>query len=180
MKNRIKGSGRRAQFLPPQGRVLSTSSSSPTVTGAISTHGSMSENELYEIVADLGEFQGIALRRDSHLVRSIDWPDNWLEIADDIGEARAETLRIGTATPSDAELRRLIRWQIDRALDDQNPEITPSIWFCRNDDEEILAVEGWGNDLRTFLRFRCIGCYPNEISARQALAAFYIFSSDDL
>ena len=40
----------------------------------------LSQNALYELVADFGEVIGIGLRRDSHLLRGVDDPGNWLSL----------------------------------------------------------------------------------------------------
>ena len=141
----------------------------------------MTQNELYELVADFGEVCGTALRRDSSLARGIDWPENWLEVADAIGEARAETLSEGRDAPTATELRHLIRWQVGRALLEENSEVTPTIWFCQPDAEsDVLVVEAWGVFMRTKLTFRLIGRYPTQIDAAHELKKDYLFDVDDL
>lgn len=141
----------------------------------------MTENDLYELVADCGHVYGPALRRDIYLAKGVDWPRNWLEIADEIGETRAEALSNGTITPSPVELKQLIRWQVDRALDDENPDLIATIWLCQKaPDEDVIAVEGWGASLNTELKFKLIGHYPDETSAIKDLRALYIFSVTDL
>lgn len=141
----------------------------------------MTENELYEMVADFGEVYGTGLRRDSYLARGIDWPENWLETVDEIGLDRAKELRAGVVTPSHSELRSLICWQINQALTEANPEITPTIWLCHTpEDDDVLAIEGWGNSLHTELKFRLIGRYPDETTAIIAIRKNYIISIDDV
>lgn len=141
----------------------------------------MTQNELYELVADFGEVYGTALRRDSYLTRGIDWPENWLNIDHVIGEHRAELLCNGQVTPTQDEMRGLIRWQVERALDLQDPDVTPTLWFCHNnDDDEIFVIEGWGDSLTVELKFKLIGRFPDETTAIKELKRQYIFSVEDL
>lgn len=141
----------------------------------------MTENELYELVADHGRAFGSAVRRDCYLAKGVDRPENWLEIIDEIDETRAEALSAGLCIPTSSELRCLIRLQIDRALDDDNPELVATIWLCQMTiDDDVIAVEGWGTSLNTELKFRLIGRYPDETSAIRAVRSEYIFNSDEL
>ena len=141
----------------------------------------MTQNELYELVADFGRAYGSALRRDCYLAKGVDWPEDWLNIGDEISEARAEELSEGVATPTADELRRLIRWQVDHALDEEDPEIVATLWLCqKSDEDEIIVVEGWGTSLRTELKFELIGRYPDETSAIKDLHTHYIFRHDEM
>jgi hypothetical protein len=141
----------------------------------------MTENDLYELVADYGQVYGPALRRDIYLARGVDWPRNWLEISNEIGEARAEALSEGLSTPTSSELQSLIRWQVDRALEDEDPALVATLWLCQKvSDDDVIAVEGWGASLYTELKFKLIGHYPDETSAIKDLRLLYIFSVTDL
>lgn len=141
----------------------------------------MTQNELYDLVADHGEAYGPALRRDSYLARGIDWPENWLKIAHHISETRAHLLCHGLATPTPDEMKYLIRWQVEKALDEQNPDIVPTLWLCRHmEDDELIAVEGWGASLHTELKFKLIGRYPDETTAIKDLRKLYLFDSDEI
>ena len=142
---------------------------------------SMSQNEIYELVADFGEVYGGALPRNSHLARGIDWPENWLEISDKIGDVRAEILCQGLDIPSPDELKHLTHWQVNQALAANNPDIIATIWLCcKNDEDEIIAVEGWGASLFTELKFKLIDRYPDKNSAIKDLRMRYLFNADDL
>jgi hypothetical protein len=126
----------------------------------------MTQNELYELVAEHGEFYGMSLRRDSYLLRGVDQPESWLEIADEIGEDRARLLSEGAVDPLEIELSHLIRWQADQALAEENDAIVPAIWLCQpDDDSNIIVIEGWGRSIDTELKFVLIGRYPTEIDA---------------
>lgn len=141
----------------------------------------MTENELYELVADFGHVYGTALRRDIYLAKGLDWPQNWLEIADEIGETRAEMLSEGLSPPTPAEMQSVIRWQVDRALDYEDPDLVATVWLCQKSaDDDVIAVEGWGTSLNTELKFKLIGHYPDETSAIKDLRSRYIFSVTDL
>lgn len=140
----------------------------------------MTQNELYELVADFGRAYGSALRRDCYLAKGVDWPENWLNIADEIGEARAMELSEGLSTPTSDELKSLIRWQVDHALDDDNPDIVATLWLCqKSGEDDIVAVEGWGTSLHTELKFELIGRYHDETSAIKDLHTQYIFRDDE-
>lgn len=141
----------------------------------------MTQNEIYEMVADFGEVYGTALRRDSYLTRGIDWPENWLALGGTIGDERAEQLSEGQHTPTQDELRCLIRWQIEHALAEENPSITPTIWLCQKDrDDAVVAIEGWGDSISTELKFVFIGRYCDEFEAVNAIRKSYIFDADEL
>lgn len=141
----------------------------------------MTQNELYELVADHGRAYGMALRRDCYLAKGVDWPENWLELTDDIGETRAAELSTGEDLPTAAELRQLIRWQVGRAIDAEDPELVATIWLCQSTtDDEVIAVEGWGTSLHMELKFRLIGHYPDETSALKDVKTQYIFDCDDV
>lgn len=141
----------------------------------------MTQNEIYEMVADHGEVYGTALRRDSYLVRGIDWPENWLALPDIMTEERAEQLSEGLSAPTSEEFKSLIRWQVEKALIEENPNITPTIWFCQTDpDSGVIAVEGWGDSMSTELKFVQIGRFADRFEALKELHKLYIFSVDDL
>lgn len=141
----------------------------------------MTQNEIYEMVADFGEAYGTALRRDSYLVRGIDWPENWLALPDIVTEERAELLSAGHLTPTPEEFKSLIQWQVEKALSEENPSITPTIWFCQtHPDSDVIAIEGWGDSMATELKFVEIGRYADRFDALKELQKLYIFSVDDL
>lgn len=141
----------------------------------------MTENDLYELVADCGYVYGPALPRDIYLANGVDWPRNWLEVADEIGDARAEALSDGLSTATSTELHHLIRWQVDHALDAEDPALVATIWLCqKTPDDDVFAVESWGTSLNTELRFNLIGRYPDRTLAIKGLRSLYIFDSSDL
>jgi len=141
----------------------------------------MTQNELYELVAEFGEAYGTALRRDSHVARGIDWPENWLKIGHVIGEERAAHLYAGTPSPTLEEMKFWFSWQVENAMDQQDPGITPTLWLCESkEDDEILAVESWGRFLQTELVFRLRGRYPDETSGIKDLKTLYYFSGDEV
>ena len=139
----------------------------------------LSQNLLYELVTDFGEVIGIGLRRDSHLVRGIDDPVNWLEIADQIGSDRAVELKNNLVEPSFTEVQQLIFWQVKSALDHLHADITPTIWLCQADGGQVLVIECWGDAIEVELMFRVIGKYPSRRSALDELNHVYIFHVDD-
>jgi hypothetical protein len=103
----------------------------------------MEPNDLYELVADYGEFYGMALRRDSHLLRGVDLTENWLDIVEIIGEERAQDLSEGKTVPTHIELSYLTRWQAAQALQAENDAIVCGIWLCQPDaDDVVFAIEG--------------------------------------
>ncbi len=140
----------------------------------------LSQNALYELVADFGEVIGIGLRRDSHLLRGVDDPGNWLKLADNIGRDRAAKLKGNSVEPSSVEVQHLIRWQVKNALDHLNAEMTPTIWLCQSDDGQVLAIEGWGDAIDVELIFCMIGRYPSRAHALDQIKRLYVFDVDDL
>ncbi|MEN9753991.1 MAG: hypothetical protein RLZ07_373 [Pseudomonadota bacterium] len=140
----------------------------------------LSQNLLYELVTDFGEVVGIGLRRDSHLLRGIDDPVNWLELADQIGSDRAVELKKNLVEPSFTEVQQLICWQVKNALDHLHADITPTIWICQADGGQVLLIEGWGDAIEVELMFRVIGKYPSRTPALDELNRLYIFQVDDL
>jgi hypothetical protein len=140
----------------------------------------LSQNALYELVADFGEVIGIGLRRDSHLLRGIDDPRNWLKLTDEIGRDRASKLKSNSVDASSSEVQHLIRWQVKNALDHLNAEMTPTIWLCQSDDGQVLAIEGWGDAIEVELIFCMIGRYPSRTHALDQIKLLYVFDVDDL
>lgn len=142
-------------------------------------HDTQTQNALYELVADFGEFYGYALRLDSHLTLGTDRSENWLKMKHDLSVERAHQLYDGD-TPTPDELQKLIDWQIKRAFELNESDHIATLWLCRNSDiNEIVAIEGWSNTLDTELKFKWIGRYPDEGSTIQHLNELYIVSMDD-
>lgn len=133
----------------------------------------LTENDLFELVADFGEFICIALRRDHYLSRMIDAPEKFVSLAEIIGHERAAFLKDHPESATETEVRSLIEKQIHEALDAQNPEITPTIWLCESDNGQITMIEGWGEDLNTYLSFRVVGHYASRESALDDLHRLY-------
>lgn len=136
-------------------------------------NNALSEHDLYELVADFGVFLCTALRRDHYLTRMIDEPGNFLSLADTLGHERATVLKIHPERATDSEVKALIEKQIRNALEAQNPEITPTIWLCESDNGNITLIEGWGEDLKAYLRFRVIGHYASRDDALDDLHRLY-------
>lgn len=140
----------------------------------------LSQNALYELVADFGEVIGIGLRRDSHLLRGVDDHRNWLKLTDEIGRDRASKLKSNSVDASSSEVQLLIRWQVKNALDHLNAEMTPTIWLCQSDDGQVLAIEGWGDAIEVELIFCMIGRYASRTHALDQIKLLYVFDVDDL
>lgn len=138
------------------------------------------EHDLYELVVDFGEFVCTALRRDHYLTRMVDQPETWLALADTLGVERARLLKENPEQADKHELNLLFRLQIKEALERQNPEITPSIWFCETDSGHITMIEGWGDEINVELRFRIIGHYPSRKKAIDNLHALYHTNLDNI
>lgn len=134
---------------------------------------SLSEHDLYELVSDFGVFICTALRRDHYLAHMIDRPETWLDLADRIGQERAKLLKEFPEQATDLEFNKLIEKQIRDALDEQNPEITPTIWLCESDNGQITMIEGWGEDLTVYLHFRVVGHYDSREDAFDDLNRLY-------
>jgi hypothetical protein len=134
---------------------------------------SITQNDLYELVADFGVFLCTALRRDHYLTRMIDEPGNFLSLADTLGHERATVLKNHPERATDSEVKALIEKQIRDALEAQDPEITPAIWLCESDNGNITLIEGWGEDLKSYLRFRVIGHYDSRNDALDDLHRLY-------
>lgn len=139
----------------------------------------LTEHDLYELVADFGEFICVALRRDHYLTRMIDEPEKFQSLAGTLGRKRAAFLKDHPESASEAEMGTLIEKQIREALDAQNPEITPAIWLCESDNGQITMIEGWGEDLNTYLSFRVVGHYASRKSAIDNLHRLYFTNLSD-
>ena len=141
----------------------------------------MDKNSLYELITEYGEVYGTALPRDSYLLKTIDNPDNWLKISDIIGSEKARLLANNNAVPEPTEMKALISWQVDHALNIAETNVTPVIWFCKmSDTGSLIAVESWDDSIDVELKFRLIGKYQSKSSAIEYLEKHYIFDSYDI
>ena len=141
----------------------------------------MDQNSLYELTAEYGEVYGVALPRESYLLKTIDSPNNWLNVSDIIGTERAHQLAKNEVVAQTAELKALIRWQVDNALNIADANVTPVIWLCNiSDTGEVIAVESWDESLAVELKFRLIGKYQSNSTAIEDLERHYIFDEFEI
>jgi hypothetical protein len=141
----------------------------------------MDQNSLFELVANYGEVYGTALPRENYLLKTIDRPDNWLEITDIVGVERAQILAKGEDMPLALEMQALIAWQVEHALMLADTTVTPVIWLCSlHDTSEVIAVESWDESLEVELKFRLIGKYKSSSSAIEHLGKAYIFNASEI
>ena len=133
----------------------------------------MTQNDLYELVADFGIYVCCALRRDHYLARMIDPQGNWDDIKANIGSDRVALLKDDPSQATDREFKSIIDMQIRNALESQNPDTTPTIWLCERDSGTITMIEGWGEEITVELRFHVIGHYPSRDSALDDLHHLY-------
>jgi len=141
----------------------------------------MDQNSLYELTAEYGEVYGVALPRESYLLKTIDSPNNWLNVSDIIGTERAHQLAKNEVVAQTAELKALIRWQVDNALNIADANVTPVIWLCNiSDTGEVIAVESWDESLAVELKFRLIGKYQSKSTAIEDLERHYIFDEFEI
>ncbi len=141
----------------------------------------LDQNSLYELTTEYGEVYGTALPRDSYLLKTIDTPNNWLKISDVIGSERAHLLANNNGVPEPTEMKALISWQVDHALNIADTNVTPVIWFCKiSDTGSLIAVESWDDSLDVELKFRLIGKYQSKSSAIEDLEKHYIFDAYDI
>ena len=141
----------------------------------------MDQNSLYELAAEYGEVYGAALSRDSYLLKTIDSPNNWLKLCDVIGYERAHQLANNEVVAQQNEMKALIRWQVDNALNIADASVTPFIWLCNiSDTGEVIAVESWDDSLEVELKFRLIGKYQSKSSAIEDLERHYIFDEFEI
>ena len=138
----------------------------------------MTQNDLYELVADFGEFICTGLKRDHYLARMIEGPEAWLMLADIVGDERAACLKNDPDQATAFEINTLIQRQIHEALDEQDPDITPALWMCESDNGQITLIEGWGEELTIELRFCVIGQYPSREDALDDLHRHYFTKLD--
>ena len=87
----------------------------------------MDQNSLFELTAEYGEVYGTALPRDSYLLKVVDYQENWIRLSYQIGSDRANALTDGLVKPEPWELKAMIRWQVDQALDIADTSVTPII-----------------------------------------------------
>ena len=142
-------------------------------------NNALSEHDLYELVADFGVFLCTALRRDHDLAQKIDGPEQWLSLADLVGHERATLLKSNPDLTTENERTTLIEKQISAALKKQDPDVTPTIWLCESDNGKITLIEGWGEDLNIYLRFRVIGHYASRDDALDDLHRLYFTTLPD-
>lgn len=141
----------------------------------------MDQNSLYELTAEYGDVYGIALPRDSYILKTVDSPDNWLKLSDVIGSERAHQLAKSDSMPDAVELKAMISWQIDNALNIADTSVTPFIWLCNiSDTGEVIAVESWDDSLEVEWKFKLIARYSAKSSAVEDLERRYIFNSCDI
>jgi hypothetical protein len=141
----------------------------------------MDQNSLYELTSEYGEVYGVALPRESYLLKTIDSPNNWLNVSDIIGTERAHQLAKNEVVAQTAELKALIRWQVDNALNIADANVTPVIWLCNiSDTGEVIAVESWDESLSVELKFRLIGKYQSKSTAIEDLERHYIFDEFEI
>jgi hypothetical protein len=139
------------------------------------------QNSLYELTSEYGEVYGVALPRESYLLKTIDSPNNWLNVSDIIGTERAHQLAKNEVVAQTAELKALIRWQVDNALNIADANVTPVIWLCNiSDTGEVIAVESWDESLAVELKFRLIGKYQSKSTAIEDLERHYIFDEFEI
>lgn len=141
----------------------------------------MDQNSLYELTAEYGEVYGVALPRESYLLKTIDSPNNWLNVSDIIGTERAHQLAKNEVVAQIAEMKALIRWQVDNALNIADANVTPVVWLCNiSDTGEVIAVESWDESLAVELKFRLIGKYQSKSTAIEDLERHYIFDEFEI
>ena len=140
----------------------------------------LSQNDLYDLVADFGECLGMGLRRDSHLTRGVSDSKNWLKLSNEIGSDRAIKLSEGLCIPTRREESRMIQFQIENALSALNPDDVPSLWLCTADDDRVLLIEGWGESMDVELLFNLIGSYSSRDEVFEQMKSLYITEIDDL
>ena len=141
----------------------------------------MDQNSLFELTAEYGEVYGTALPRDSYLLKVVDYQENWIRLSYQIGSDRANALTNGLVKPEPWELKAMIRWQVDQALDIADTSVTPIIWLCHiNDTGDIVAIESWDHSMDVELKFRFIGRFKNYSSAIEHLHQHYIFDALDI
>jgi hypothetical protein len=141
----------------------------------------LDQNSLYELVSEYGEVYGNALPRDSYLLKTVDHANNWLQLSDVIGDQRADQLYNGHDLPSASEMRLLLEWQVEQALEISDPSVTPIIWLCKIDDTgDFFAVESWDDSFYVELKFRLVGKYRLRAQAVDDLNKGYIFNIADV
>jgi hypothetical protein len=137
------------------------------------------QNDLYEMVADFGAFLCIALRRDHYLARMVDQPETFLALADQIGDDRARLLQAFPEHATDIEFKTLIKKQIENALEQQHPDVTPALWLCEADNGQLTLIESWGEDINVELRFQIVGHYASRDDALDDLRRLYFTRPGD-
>ena len=141
----------------------------------------MDDDALFELIGQASIAYGSALPRDSNLLREIDDPNYWLELADEIGEQRARDLFDGLVVPTQSQREMVIRWQISHSFAKGDPDVTPVIWFCPPDpDGVVIVIEGWGGYVSADIFLKLIGRYPSEEQAIAAIKRLYICGMDEL
>ncbi len=136
----------------------------------------LDQNSLYELAAEYGEVYGVALPRESYLLKTVDSPANWLNLSDIIGSERAHRLANNEVIAQITEMKALISWQVANALNIADASVTPVIWLCNiSDTAEVIAVESWDDSMAVELKFRLIGKYQSKSSAIEDLEKHYIF-----
>ncbi len=141
----------------------------------------MTQDELQDLIERCGQIFGFGLLRTDPVLEGSYFLEQWLELAEVIGDQRAEDLSDGEEEPTQAELDLMIRLRVSEALADQDIYTSSLIWFCKPaENNQVIVVEATGSFETTRPILKILGHYLSEDIATAMIKENFVFDVDDI
>ena len=141
----------------------------------------MTQDELQDLTERCGQIFGFGLLRTNPVLEGSHFLHDWFELAEVIGDNRAEDLSDGDEEPTQAELDLMIRLRVSEALAEQDLHVNSLIWICKPDEnKKVIVVEANGSFETTRPILKIFGQYPSEDIAIAMIKENFVFDVDDI